>query len=218
MKKENAVVKNDGILSLTQDLQRQSLPLCLCNSVRGRWQIKSAMTSLYRRAFTLIELLVVVLIIGILAAVAVPQYQKAVEKSRAAEAMQILKSLRDAQALCILEHGASSDACGWGDGGTQGIGELFDNISVDIPGEIVATPFDGDGIQTKYFQYGVISIDDDVADLCASRSISSDDGYTICTSANPNGGVYYNQFICTHNTAQWCPSLGFKQSGSKWIL
>jgi len=53
--------------------------------------------------FTLIELLVVVLIIGILAAVAVPQYQKAVEKSRAAEAILILKEMDHAQQLCLLE-------------------------------------------------------------------------------------------------------------------
>ncbi|MBO5910977.1 MAG: pilin [Elusimicrobiaceae bacterium] len=62
------------------------------------------MTKSNKQAFTLIELLVVVLIIGILAAVAVPQYQKAVFKAHMTEAMTNLKTLANAVKVCELAH------------------------------------------------------------------------------------------------------------------
>jgi len=71
------------------------------------------------QAFTLIELLVVVLIIGILAAVALPQYQKAVEKSRATQAITLLKSVYNAAKAYQLANGE------WP--------TTFEELSVDIP-------------------------------------------------------------------------------------
>ena len=72
--------------------------------------------------FTLIELLVVVLIIGILSAIALPQYQKAVLKSRTAQAVTNLKTLDQAQRVFYMENGFFS-------GDASALGVSFLNIT-----------------------------------------------------------------------------------------
>jgi prepilin-type N-terminal cleavage/methylation domain-containing protein len=89
--------------------------------------------------FTLIELLVVVLIIGILAAVAVPQYKKAVEKSRAAEALIIVKSIAEANKVYYMANGAYA--------------LHMEDLDIHIPGTPV-TFGTLTRVHTNWFEYG----------------------------------------------------------------
>ena len=60
--------------------------------------------------FTLIEVLVVVIIIAVLAAVAVPQYQKAVLKSRFSSLLPTTKAVRDGNEAYFMAHGGYANA------------------------------------------------------------------------------------------------------------
>ena len=55
--------------------------------------------------FTLVELMIVVIIVGILAAVAIPMYQGATERAKASEAVAALGTIRGALRVYYAEHG-----------------------------------------------------------------------------------------------------------------
>lgn len=92
-------------------------------------------TGLYTfSGFTLIELMIVVAIIGVLAAVAIPQYQIYVSRSEAARAMAEAGDLKSAIEVCIAENrtalGITASDC---DPGPTGSNILSGDAQYGVP-------------------------------------------------------------------------------------
>ncbi|MBO5911346.1 MAG: prepilin-type N-terminal cleavage/methylation domain-containing protein [Elusimicrobiaceae bacterium] len=92
------------------------------------------MTKSNKQAFTLIELLVVVLIIGILAAIAVPQYKLAVTKARYMNMAPLLSAIKKAQEVYFLANGEYTLD--------------LEALDVSLPGE--AKPVSGENKKGQY--------------------------------------------------------------------
>lgn len=74
-----------------------------------------------QKGFTLIELMIVVAIIGILAAVAIPQYQNYIAKSQVSRVMGEVGALRTVVETCLMD-GLDADVCDFGWSGSNLLG------------------------------------------------------------------------------------------------
>ena len=115
--------------------------------VRAFWwsvwqQLFQGMRNKARAGFTLMELLVVVLIIGILSAVALPQYERAVARARTAEALSVLRSAVQAADAYTLEAGEWPPS--------------YDVLSVVPGGELAKYKKDNDQVVGKYYKFTLI--------------------------------------------------------------
>ena len=167
-----------------------------------------------RRGFTLIELLVVVLIIGILAAIALPQYQKAVMKARMTQAISFNNAIEKAMQLYVLEHGWPASAADEVDFFGKKSNATLD-IDIQLP--ICTQDY---SCEDKYFSYNVNSYfdsDGETTGLYSNIQSLDDSNDRIKHNFLPPGVFTYECYGMSDEGYKMCEALDSLQPNT-WTI
>ena len=160
--------------------------------------------SINKKGFTLIELLVVVLIIGILAAIALPQYQMAVGKAKLSTVKTITRNLQDAVQRYYLINSTYDGikTCCYGK-------EIDKNLDIELPSDIYCL------VYVPFISYDAIRCHKKIAGKNIGYQVLGTTGLPYGCLAEGDDRNSIGDRICKHDTGD---KKGGSSSAGRWYF